>query len=147
MLILLGAGIGAILLLIDFVFLKPRDSKFRLHLMPIAVGMYLPFGLATPILLGGIIAHMVSKGAKDEAQADKFLHRGVLLGSGVIAGEALLGVGMSALAVYNLIPFNDKANPILSPAVSSVASIALMIGALVLFHRVAMAGRRDADQR
>tara|TARA_R110002072_G_scaffold65825_17_gene162622 strand:- start:6976 stop:8925 length:1950 start_codon:yes stop_codon:yes gene_type:complete len=146
MMILLGAGIGAVLLLIDYLFLKPRNSSFRLHLMPIAVGMYLPFGLATPILLGGIIAHMVSKGAKDDAQADKFLHRGVLLSSGVIAGEALLGVAMAGLAVKKWIPFNHKDSPILSTGVSTVASIALMIGALILFHRVAMAGRREADQ-
>ena len=30
--------------------------------MPIAVGMYLPFGLATPILIGGLIAHFYSRG-------------------------------------------------------------------------------------
>jgi uncharacterized oligopeptide transporter (OPT) family protein len=27
--------------------------------MPVAVGMYLPFGLSTPILIGGLLAHLI----------------------------------------------------------------------------------------
>ena len=53
---------------------------------------------------------------------------------------------MAGLAIKKWIPFNHKDSPILSTGVSTVASIALMIGALILFHRVAMAGRREADQ-
>ena len=32
--------------------------------MPIAVGIYLPFGLSTPILIGGLISHFVWKGVR-----------------------------------------------------------------------------------
>ena len=47
--IAVGAGIGVLILLIDWG-LRAQRIPFRAHLMPIAVGMYLPFGLATPII-------------------------------------------------------------------------------------------------
>ena len=52
-LVALGAGIGVAVLALDAVL--ARRGGFRLHLMPIAVGLYLPFGLALPILIGGMI--------------------------------------------------------------------------------------------
>ncbi len=91
-----GAVIGFIILGIDAV-LRYGRSSFRAHLMPIAVGMYLPFGLATPILIGGLIAHFVSRRTPRE-EHDRVLHRGVLFSSGVIAGEALTSVGLACLA-------------------------------------------------
>lgn len=91
-----GALIGVGVLAIDEV-LRRRDARFRAHLMPIAVGMYLPFGLAVPILVGGLIAHVHSRGVPAERR-DRTLHRGVLFSSGVIAGEALTAVALAGLA-------------------------------------------------
>jgi len=93
--IAIGVVVGAVILLVDW-YLQRQGSKFRAHLMPIAVGMYLPFGLATPILIGGIIAHFHSKGTPAENH-DKVLHKGILFSSGVIAGEALMSVGLACL--------------------------------------------------
>jgi uncharacterized oligopeptide transporter (OPT) family protein len=56
--------------------------------MPIAVGMYLPFSLAVPILIGGVIGHRFGP-KSDEGQGSD---RGLLFGSGLIAGEALIGI-------------------------------------------------------
>jgi len=94
--VLLGIGI----LLVD-AWLKKRGGSFRAHLMPIAVGMYLPFGLATPILIGGIIAHYHSKHVPP-SENERVLHRGVLFSSGVIAGEALMSVGLACLTALGL---------------------------------------------
>ncbi len=74
-----------------------QEISFRMHVMPIAVGMYLPFGLTTPILIGGLLAHVVSASQKGAA-ADRRLHRGVLFASGMIAGESLTGVGIALMA-------------------------------------------------
>lgn len=90
----IGAGLGTVILIIDEV-LK-RYTKHRAHVMPIAVGMYLPFGLATPILLGGLIAHLYTRGT-EKREHDRVLHRGILFSSGVIAGEALTAVGLAGL--------------------------------------------------
>jgi putative OPT family oligopeptide transporter len=92
----LGAAIGAALILAD-AWLKAKGSRFRLHPMPVAVGMYLPFTLSTPIFLGGLLRHWGQR-KMSEAQAGQELgNAGVLLSSGLIAGESILGV---ALAVF-----------------------------------------------
>lgn len=91
-----GALVGVVILIIDE-YLKRSKASFRAYLMPIAVGMYLPFGLAPPILIGGLIAHFYTRG-KPEAEHESLLHGGVLFSSGVIAGEALTAVGLAGLA-------------------------------------------------
>ncbi len=95
-----GAAVGIIILIIDW-YLRLLGVKFRAHLMPIAVGMYLPFGLAVPILIGGLIAHVHTRG---HATSDHgpVLHRGVLFSSGVIAGEALTSIGLACLAALGV---------------------------------------------
>ncbi len=62
-----------------------------------ALGMYLPLHLNTPILFGGIIAHLVSKSSKDEKVVQARKERGTLIASGFIAGGALMGVVAAAL--------------------------------------------------
>jgi len=57
-----------------------------------ALGMYLPLYLNTPILAGGIIAHLVSKSSKDEKLVFERKERGTLIASGFIAGGAIMGV-------------------------------------------------------
>jgi len=95
-----GAILGVVILGIDEM-LKRSGAKFRAYLMPIAVGMYLPFGLATPILIGGLIAWFYTRG-KPEKEHDSVLHRGVLFSSGVIAGEALTAVGIAIFAAFGV---------------------------------------------
>ena len=91
----IGVGVGCVILVIDKV-LEGRQASFRMHVMPIAVGMYLPFGLVTPILIGGLLAHII-RGGEQGATADQRLHRGILFASGMIAGESLMGVGIALL--------------------------------------------------
>ncbi len=91
-----GAALGVVILVVDHL-LKQKGSSFRAHLMPIAVGVYLPFELATPILAGGLLAHLFSAGDSEEL-AERKLRRGVLFASGAIAGESLMGIGLAFLA-------------------------------------------------
>ena len=128
----IGAIVGAVILAIDTA-LKSSGARFRAHLMPIAVGMYLPFGLATPILIGGILAHFWSRKTPHD-QHDKVLHRGVLFSSGVIAGEALTAVGLACLAAMEV----NALELGLSKVLVTVASI---IGALAIVVCFAMATR------
>jgi putative OPT family oligopeptide transporter len=95
-----GAGLGVVILVIDEL-LKRSNFTFRAHLMPIAVGMYLPFRLATPILIGGLMAHFYTR-EEPEDKHDSILHTGILFSSGVIAGEALSAVGIAALAACGI---------------------------------------------
>ncbi|MBN1423890.1 oligopeptide transporter, OPT family [Candidatus Fermentibacteria bacterium] len=84
----IGVGIGVGLLLVNWI-LGRAGSPFRAHIMPVAVGIYLPMSLDVPILLGGLLRHIVGKTrAPSQAGHD----RGVLFGSGIIAGEAIMGI-------------------------------------------------------
>jgi putative OPT family oligopeptide transporter len=120
-----GAIVGLIILGIDR-YLRLRESNFRAHLMPIAVGMYLPFGLATPILIGGLIAHYYSKGTP-AAEHDRVLHRGVLFSSGVIAGEALMSVGLACVTALGFQSLDLGLSPGLVTALSFLAAVAVVL--------------------
>ncbi|QEG38093.1 OPT family oligopeptide transporter [Roseimaritima ulvae] len=122
----IGAGLGVVILIIDEV-LKRRTTH-RAHLMPIAVGMYLPFGLATPILIGGLIAHLYTRrvARKDH---DHVLHRGILFSSGVIAGEALTAVGLAGLAAFGLTALDLP----LAPAAVTTITLAVAMGIIAAF--------------
>jgi putative OPT family oligopeptide transporter len=89
----IGAAIGVALLIVNAL-LERTETTFRAHVMPVAVGIYLPFSVAPPLLLGGLIRHWVSR---SRGNASESHDRGVLLGSGLIAGEALMGIGLGAL--------------------------------------------------
>ena len=61
-----------------------------------AVGLYLPIHLGVPIMMGGLVRLAVDRFSKKSEAADK-RERGVLYGSGLIAGAALIGVFGAAL--------------------------------------------------
>jgi putative OPT family oligopeptide transporter len=71
----------------------------RIPSLPFAVGVYLPVSTMTPIFVGGLIRLWMERKAKDEEQAADRRERGVLLGSGFVGGEGLLGVGIALVAV------------------------------------------------
>ncbi len=75
---------------------------FRVPPLPFAVGMYLPLYTMTPVFIGGMIRHFVEKkyGGKKEG-AEEGRDQGILLGSGLIAGEGLMGVVIAVYAVFS----------------------------------------------
>ena len=94
--VLIGMALGVVIILID-VYLKRRGDRFRFHIMPLAVGIYLPVSLGTTILIGGIIHELAHRGKA--CSADGGTDKGILLSSGLIAGEAVMGV-LLAVALY-----------------------------------------------
>ncbi|MCC9602482.1 oligopeptide transporter, OPT family [Stieleria sp. JC731] len=118
-----GAAVGCIILVIDEI--MKRKSNYRAHLMPIAVGMYLPFGLATPILIGGLIAYFATRG-KPKDRHDKVLHGGILFSSGVIAGEALTAVGLAGLAAIGYASMELEIGATLKTALSVVVALLIV---------------------
>ena len=91
----IGAAIGAGLLIADFL-LTTAGIRFRLHVMPVAVGIYLPFELAVSILIGGLLHALISW--RSGGSQSPPVKRGVLLASGLIAGESLVGVALGFVA-------------------------------------------------
>jgi putative OPT family oligopeptide transporter len=68
----------------------------KLPVLPFAIGLYLPLSLSTPIMVGGIVSALARHfSKKKEATQD----RGVLLASGLVAGDAFTGVVIALLTV------------------------------------------------
>ena len=74
--------------------------------MLVAVGMYLPFGTTSAIFVGGMIRWLADTIAKrrgyNDAQMARFGNVGVLIASGLIAGEALMGLVTAGLAIADV---------------------------------------------
>jgi putative OPT family oligopeptide transporter len=63
---------------------------FGIPSLPFAVGLYLPLSLSTPIMIGALIMFIINKFEKNDSKAA--VDKGILFGSGLIAGEALVGI-------------------------------------------------------
>ena len=106
--VLAGMVLAFVLILID------------LPVLPVAIGIYLPFTLAIPIFSGGIVRHFTNRhieknfGSAEEEQVsewelaikqtevkpkEKIIRTGLLLTAGLIAGEALTGVIVAFLII------------------------------------------------
>ncbi|BDX39744.1 peptide transporter [Tenuifilaceae bacterium CYCD] len=69
-----------------------------------SLGMFIPLQLNTPLLIGGIVAHIVGTRSKDAKVNQARKERGTLIASGFIAGGALMGV-ISAVLKFGGINF------------------------------------------
>jgi len=128
-----GAAIAAGILAVDFALVR-RALPFRLYVMPIAVGLYLPLALAVPILIGGILRAMVGRARNEEAQDG-----GLLFGSGLIAGEALMGIGIAAVAA---LPALADAMPLFPESTTDLASLATIGVVMAIFMHFARPDQR-----
>jgi putative OPT family oligopeptide transporter len=84
----LGAAIGLLVIVIDRR-LEADGRDFRLPVLGVALGIYLPLKLSATIFLGGVIAAVASRVA---ATPDERSRRGLLFAAGLITGEALMGI-------------------------------------------------------
>ncbi len=91
--------IVGILMAIGLILVKVKSP------MLVCVGMYLPLETSFAIFIGGLIRGILDKiSAKknlNEAQTSRMSNTGVLLASGLIAGEALMGLIFAMIAVIN----------------------------------------------
>jgi hypothetical protein len=68
--------------------------SFRTPVLAVAVGVYLPLELTTPIFLGGLLAALAARWHRAQGGSGRGPERrdGLLYASGLIAGEAIVGV-------------------------------------------------------
>ncbi len=89
-LVFTGVGIGLVLELL------------RVPVLPVAVGLYLPIHLSTPIMVGGLVRGILDrKKNMDDKTKEHKVRSGVLYASGLVAGEGLIGI---LLAIFATIP-------------------------------------------
>ena len=148
--IMIGALIAAAIIAADK-YLERRGAGFRAPVLAVAVGIYLPLELTVPIFAGGLIAFLAQRslrrrkrqmGGNDayEEAVQRAKRRGLLFASGLITGEALVGILLA-------IPFAAaQSTQVLALAPEGFAPFANVLG-LVAFgcfiawlYRVARSG-------
>jgi len=91
----LGMGVAALIIALDL-YLQAKKYPFRTPVLAVAIGFYLPFQLSVPIFLGGLISLAVKRYHKrrqsDTHAVEASDRRGLLMASGLITGEALMGI-------------------------------------------------------
>ena len=113
--------IGCVLGLVLFV--------MRIPVLPFAIGFYLPISLSVAMAAGGVVHFFVKKRATNK---DIAIERGVLAASGLVAGDACMGVLIALFAVLGILPTEKAAY--LGDAVS-IAFYALLGWGLYLISK------------
>ena len=106
-LIYIGGLIAVGIILLDK-YLEKKGAEFRTPVLAVAVGIYLPLELSSAIFIGGLVAYAAAKHfnkqikAAPEGEREKIeekkksnLSNGILFASGLITGEALVGILMA----------------------------------------------------
>jgi putative OPT family oligopeptide transporter len=75
-------------------------ALFRLPVLAFAVGVYLPVATMVPIFLGGLLRHVAERRAANDEERASRKEQGILLGSGLVGGEGLVGVAIAGVAFY-----------------------------------------------
>jgi putative OPT family oligopeptide transporter len=137
----LGGALGAVMILIDELLGRARLPR----LPPLAVGMgvYLPTSTTLLIVVGAISGHIFNHRAERRAAGDAIKRLGVLVASGLIVGESLVGIVMAALVVGSgkdtpLAVVGDAFQPLAEPL--TVAAFAAVV--LTLYAWTGRAARR-----
>ena len=105
-----------------------------------ALGMYLPIELNTPVLVGGIISHLVIKSSKDPEVSKARKDKGTLIASGFVAGGAIMGVISALLSLI----FRERLQTgIAHKPVGEILSIILFIGLCVFMYYFAKSAAKE----
>ncbi len=128
-LIKIGGLIGAVMIVIDEILRRTTKSA---HLSPLAVGLgiYLPTQSTLMVVVGAVAGWWFDRSADRKSknpEATKQL--GVLLASGMIVGEGLVGVIIAALVAFSdKLGFSNRDFPLNLVSDGYAGSLALWIG-------------------
>ena len=113
------------------VFLAIAMEILGLPSLPIAVGVYLPISTSATMFAGGIVRWLVDRRTGQKAsEADADSGPGVLFSSGLIAGGAIMGVVLAALAARRWDAKMDLSSHMGWLSQSFVAAIVIYVVAL-----------------
>ena len=119
----IGALIGVGLIVLDAV-LAATTKAMRLPPLAVGLGIYLPTSTTLMIVVGAIVGWYFDKRADRTRKAEATKQLGVLLASGLIVGESIIGVLVAAIVV-----FSGKAAP-LALVGDSFGNAAVWIGTI-----------------
>lgn len=128
-LVIIGAVLGVVVVLLDVYVFEKRKMKFRLHIMPLAVGIYLPWSTTVPIMLGGLAAWFVGRRARQSGGIEAAVaanRKGILFASGLVAGEAIIGIILAPIVIAFAVPWLA-----IHSALGAVAALAALVALTV----------------
>ena len=131
--IVIGGFIGVLIILADEYF-KRKKGNFKMPVLAVAVGLYLPFELDSSIFIGGLIAWLLEKGyqkAQNSTSVDQAKNAGLLMASGLITGEALIGI---LIAVLTAVQWNFSISD--DPLGGSLLGLLILTAILIYFYQM-----------
>jgi putative OPT family oligopeptide transporter len=128
-LIEIGAGIGVIIVLVDEILRK--TGKLRFPPLAVALGIYLPMSVTFMVVVGAFLGKAYNRAVATKPNADAAQRLGILLASGLIVGESLLGVVYSGI-----IWVSNKPEPLALPIIGDAFETPSEILGLVVFIAV-----------
>ena len=99
-LITTGALIGVGIIILDAI-LGRTTTSVRLPPLAVGLGIYLPTSTTLMIVVGAIVGWYFDKRADRTPRAESTKQLGVLLASGMIVGESIIGVIVAAIVVFS----------------------------------------------
>jgi putative OPT family oligopeptide transporter len=112
-----------------------------LPILPFALGLYLPIHLSAGIMVGGVVRAIVDRTLKGEVLKQK-IERGVLLASGLIAGDALIGIVIAIFAYLKLDITVFGKNPLAS---NNWFSLIMFIVLAIFTYFYVLSGKNKQD--
>lgn len=102
-LIITGLVLGAIFIVID-TFLEKRKSVFRIPALAVGLGIYLPPDISIAIFIGSMLNGLLRLSTRNASSSKQqtSARRGILIASGFIVGESLIGVFMAIVILASL---------------------------------------------
>jgi putative OPT family oligopeptide transporter len=144
-LIEVGGLIGVLLIGVDEVLRRVTKSA---HLSPLAVGLgiYLPTSSTLMVVVGAIAGSFYDKRAERTARPEATKQLGVLLASGMIVGEGLIGVAIAAVVAFSGkdFPLALVGDEFAGGAALWIGGIAFVIVMLALYRWIEGLARKTA---
>ncbi|MCK4293676.1 MAG: oligopeptide transporter, OPT family [Planctomycetes bacterium] len=143
----LGMVVAAGVIALDL-YLQKKGSSFRTPVLAVAIGFYLPFELSVPIFGGGLIHDALKwynkRRNSDAEEVEGSSRSGLLFASGLITGEALMGILM-AIPIVILAKKNIKLPLIKDMPFSATLGIVLLLGIAYWLYKTALGSKTESD--
>ena len=137
----IGAAIGVVLIVLDIVL---RRATKHAHLSPLAVGLgiYLPTSATLMVVVGAVAGALYDRRAERHARPEAAKQLGVLLASGMIVGEGLVGVLIAGIVAFKLIPLSLVGDDFAAGPALWIGGAAFVLAVLLLYRWIEGLARR-----
>jgi putative OPT family oligopeptide transporter len=115
----------------------------KLPVLAFAVGVYLPVATMVPIFFGGMLRLFAERSARTDEARNSRREQGILLGSGLVGGEGLVGVAIAGIAFYLGRAPEGVGSAWAGAAAQWVALAAFALLAMWFWRTITWAGRRQ----